>query len=74
MGLLISADISLQVFCLISDLKGNVIVYPPGDWYGRVKTCHVSFLIDEALLKQKTVKDLWRGRLASGKAANDLSW
>ncbi|KAJ3226680.1 hypothetical protein HK099_004424 [Clydaea vesicula] len=42
---------------------GNVIIYPQGDWYGRVKTCHINILIEEAILNQKIVKDLWRGRV-----------
>ncbi|KAL3901696.1 MAG: hypothetical protein SGCHY_000424 [Lobulomycetales sp.] len=42
---------------------GNVILFPSGDWYGRVRTCHVSFLVQEALLAGSIVKDLWRGRM-----------
>jgi len=53
---------------------GNVIVYPQGDWYGRVSPCHVHFLVKEAVLGKKIVKDLWRGRCGSRSDEISIDW
>ena len=50
---------------------GNVIVYPSGDWYGRVLPCHVEFLVEEAVEKQSIVKELWRGRIGTTQLSFD---
>ncbi|TPX49978.1 hypothetical protein SeMB42_g00553 [Synchytrium endobioticum] len=45
---------------------GNLILYAPkthGDWYGRVKTCHVRSIIQESILEGKVFKSLWRGQM-----------
>ena len=42
---------------------GNVLVYPPGDVYGRVNTCHVKNIVEESVLGDKVIKELWRGRI-----------
>lgn len=41
---------------------GTLIVYPQGDWYGRVTTCHVKPLLEQAVLEGKIIKEIWRGR------------
>jgi (2Fe-2S) ferredoxin len=45
---------------------GNVIIYPQGHWYGRVRTCHVPILVEQHLLGGKIVRDLWRGCMTQG--------
>src|SRR4051794_20151456 len=42
---------------------GNVIIYPGGDWYGRVIPCHVPCILEEHIQKKKIVKNLWRGNM-----------
>lgn len=42
---------------------GNVLVYPPGDWYGYVTPGDASRLIQQAVLNGQVVADLWRGRM-----------
>lgn len=41
----------------------NVIIYPGGDWYGRVLPRHVPELIDRHLKEGQILAHLWRGRL-----------
>ncbi|KNE55712.1 hypothetical protein AMAG_01591 [Allomyces macrogynus ATCC 38327] len=41
---------------------GTLIMYPSGDWYGRVHTCDVTTLVKEQVRGGRTVKKLWRGR------------
>ncbi|KAJ3375736.1 hypothetical protein GGF31_002940 [Allomyces arbusculus] len=41
---------------------GTLIMYPSGDWYGRVHTCDVTTLVQEQVRGGHTVKKLWRGR------------
>ncbi|KAJ3085109.1 hypothetical protein HK102_000316 [Quaeritorhiza haematococci] len=43
---------------------GNVIIYPSGHWYGRVRTCHVKPIIEETILKGVVIEELWRGRIS----------
>ncbi|KAI9032993.1 Sucrase/ferredoxin-like-domain-containing protein [Hyaloraphidium curvatum] len=42
---------------------GNVIVYPGGDWFGRVLPHHAPALIEEYVGKGNLLKELWRGRI-----------
>lgn len=41
---------------------GNVLVYPSGDWYGRVTPEEVPRLVHSHFLKKKVYAKLWRGR------------
>jgi (2Fe-2S) ferredoxin len=41
---------------------GNVLAYPKGDWYGRVRTCDVQLIV-KSLENEKSVRELWRGRI-----------
>jgi (2Fe-2S) ferredoxin len=40
---------------------GNVIIYPGGHWYGRVQPCDAKVIVEEHLMKQRVVKERWRG-------------
>ncbi|KAK9712605.1 hypothetical protein K7432_007048 [Basidiobolus ranarum] len=42
---------------------GNVIIYPVGVWYGRVKSCHVKAIVEKTLLDEHIIEELYRGRL-----------
>lgn len=42
---------------------GNVLIYPPGDWYGYVTPADASRLVRRAVLDGQIVADLWRGRM-----------
>ncbi|KAK9693322.1 hypothetical protein K7432_013985 [Basidiobolus ranarum] len=42
---------------------GNVIVYPVGVWYGRVKSCHAKAIVEKTLLDEHIIQELYRGRL-----------
>ncbi|KAH6573314.1 hypothetical protein BASA50_007902 [Batrachochytrium salamandrivorans] len=49
---------------------GGLIVYRSfsngdvvGDWYGRVKTCHVLPILETTVQKNMILRDLWRGRM-----------
>lgn len=42
---------------------GNVLIYPAGDWYGFVTPEVVPQLIEDHLVGETIVKDLWRGRM-----------
>lgn len=42
---------------------GNVIVYPSGDWYGRVLPHHAPAIIEEVVGQGKIIQELWRGRI-----------
>jgi (2Fe-2S) ferredoxin len=44
-------------------LAGNVLIYPGGDWYGRVTAGDVPRIIDRHLQRGQIVGDLWRGRM-----------
>jgi hypothetical protein len=44
---------------------GNVLIYPGGDWYGYVTPDDVPRLIDEHILGDQIVTDLWRGRMGT---------
>ncbi len=44
-------------------MAGNVLLYPRGDWYGRVTPDDVPRLIELDLLGGQVVRDIWRGRL-----------
>eukprot|EP01102_Stenamoeba_stenopodia_P019354 TRINITY_DN7290_c0_g2_i1.p1 TRINITY_DN7290_c0_g2~~TRINITY_DN7290_c0_g2_i1.p1 ORF type:complete len:335 (-),score=64.99 TRINITY_DN7290_c0_g2_i1:148-1152(-) len=46
---------------------GNVIVFPPGDWYGNVCPSDVSEIIEKHVLSGETVYRLWRGRMGLDK-------
>jgi hypothetical protein len=50
---------------------GNVLIYPIGDWYGRVRTCDVRPIVQKCLQEGKAIKDLWRGRLGIEIAASE---
>jgi (2Fe-2S) ferredoxin len=42
---------------------GNVLVYPGGDWYGHVTPADVPRIVDQHILRDEIVWDLWRGRM-----------
>ena len=42
---------------------GNVLVYPPGNWYGRVTPCHVQALLSEDVQHSRRLEELYRGGL-----------
>ncbi len=42
---------------------GNVLVYPPGDWYGYASPADAPRLVRQAILDGQVVADLWRGRM-----------
>ncbi len=42
---------------------GNVLLYPPGDWYGYVTPADAPRLVQQAVLDGQIVADLWRGRM-----------
>ncbi len=42
---------------------GNVLIYPPGDWYGYVTAADAPRLVQGALLGSHILADLWRGRM-----------
>lgn len=44
-------------------LAGNVLVYPGGDWYGRVTAGEVPRLVAGHVAGGEVVGDLWRGRM-----------
>eukprot|EP00842_Homolaphlyctis_polyrhiza_P005704 jgi/Hompol1/6134/HPOL_004839-RA len=52
---------------------GCMIVYHPdkltgalvGDWYGRVKTCHVDPILEHTVKNGEVIRDLWRGRMSA---------
>jgi hypothetical protein len=51
---------------------GNVIIYPDGNWYGRVIPCHCNVIVEKHLIEGKVIKKLWRGMVS--KEANKTSW
>jgi hypothetical protein len=42
---------------------GNVLIYPGGDWYGRVTPADVARILDQHVINGQPVGDLWRGRM-----------
>ena len=42
---------------------GNVLIYPGGDWYGYVTPADVPRIVDQHIINDKIVWDLWRGRM-----------
>jgi hypothetical protein len=42
---------------------GNVLIYPGGDWYGYVTPDDVPRIIDQHIVGDHIVTDLWRGRM-----------
>lgn len=42
---------------------GNVLIYPGGDWYGYVTPEDVPRIINQHILRDEVVTDLWRGRM-----------
>jgi hypothetical protein len=42
---------------------GNVLVYPGGDWYGHVTPADVPRIVDQHIVGDEVVWDLWRGRM-----------
>ena len=42
---------------------GNVIIYPGGDWYGRVTPRDVPRIVDNHILNGQVVPELWRGKM-----------
>ena len=54
------------LICMVSHVgghkfAGNVIIYPGGHWYGRVQPCDAKVIVEEHLMKQRVVKERWRG-------------
>jgi (2Fe-2S) ferredoxin len=49
----------------------NVFV---GDWYGRVKTCHVSTMVKECIQDGKVIQELWRGQMNADPTDPNLDW
>jgi len=46
---------------------GNVIVYPSGNWFGRVTPCDVGPIIDLHITNGKIIDRLWRGTIDKDK-------
>lgn len=46
-----------------SSTSGNVLVYPPGNWYGRVTPCHVQALLLTDVQGGGRLDVLYRGGL-----------
>lgn len=42
---------------------GNLIIYPSGDWYGRITPCLVQQLLDAHILQKKIIKKHYRGSI-----------
>lgn len=42
---------------------GNVLIYPGGDWYGRVTPADVPRLVEQTIVKGQQVTEFWRGRM-----------
>ncbi len=42
---------------------GNVLIYPGGTWYGRVTPSEVPRIVEQHLLHDQLVPDLWRGEM-----------
>ena len=63
---------------------GNIILYQKderdlwiGDWYGRIRTCHVESIVQECIKDGKVFQDLWRGRFNGDPAdphLDNLNW
>ncbi|TPX30592.1 hypothetical protein SmJEL517_g05877 [Synchytrium microbalum] len=55
---------------------GNLILYGEqtrGEWYGRVKTCHVRPILQKTIIEGKVFKELWRGVMSKNTTENK-SW
>ncbi|KAJ3168690.1 hypothetical protein HDU87_000976 [Geranomyces variabilis] len=55
---------------------GNIIIYHrnpavDGNWYGRVKTCHVRPILETTINEGKVFKELWRGAMQRDDAIAD---
>ncbi|KAI8812104.1 Sucraseferredoxin-like protein [Cladochytrium replicatum] len=50
---------------------GNVIAYPEGVWYGRVKTCHAKPILETTMLGSQIFREIWRGNVDP--SAKDLA-
>lgn len=60
---------------------GNVIIYRKdqrgvwvGDWYGRVKTCHVQAMLKECVVGGKVIQEHWRGQMNADPNDPNLDW
>jgi len=51
---------------------GNVIIYPDGNWYGRLIPCHCQIIVEKHLGEGKILKKLWRGSIT--KDEKKTSW
>lgn len=51
---------------------GVVIVYPSGDWYGRLRPCDVDVLVNEHIVHGRVLREHWRGRNGLTAPAKDL--
>jgi len=40
---------------------GNVLIYPGGDWYGRITENDVPLILDEHIIKGRRILEKWRG-------------
>jgi len=43
---------------------GNMIIYPAGIWYGRVKPCDVKGIIEKTIISGEIIPDLLRGSMS----------
>jgi hypothetical protein len=60
---------------------GNIIIYRKdcrgilvGDWYGRVRTCHVQGFIKNVIEDGKVIQELWRGQMNADPNDPSLNW
>jgi len=53
---------------------GNVIVYPGGNWFGRVIPCDVGCIIDQHISQGKIINRLWRGKIDDNQSKSQATW
>ncbi|KAI9097288.1 Sucrase/ferredoxin-like-domain-containing protein [Phlyctochytrium arcticum] len=58
---------------------GNIIIYHrdpvvDGNWYGRVRTCHVRPILQSTIKEGKIFRELWRGRMEAHERPGTIHW
>ena len=41
---------------------GTCIIYPTGDWYGKLIPCDVQNIVEQCFVQKKVIRSKWRGR------------
>jgi (2Fe-2S) ferredoxin len=59
----LTKSISIQEMSHVGGHKfaGNVLIYPFGHLYGRVRLCHVSLLIQKHCIEKEIIREIYRG-------------